>query len=124
MDLSLHTLPIPDGLSETSRREAKREREHLREGAEKVQTDHGLTFQWKKSGNVVPPDCLERAFVAQPPGQEDARAEEREEAFQRYREQQASRSDAQKEAQRQEDRAAHGEGTDMVNVVTGERWTT
>jgi hypothetical protein len=124
MDLSLHTLPIPDGLSETSRREAKRTRKRLREGAEKVEEDHGVVFRWKESGNVVPPDCLERAFIAQPPGQEAARTEEREEAFQRYRQQQANRTDAQKEAQRQEARAAHGEGTDMVNVVTGERWTT
>jgi hypothetical protein len=124
MDLSLHTLPIPDGLSETSRREAKRTRKRLRDRAEKVQTDHGLVFKWKESGNVVPPDCLERALVAQPPGQEAARTEEREEAFKRYRQQQADRSQAEKEAQRQDARAAHGEGTDMVNVVTGERWTT
>lgn len=124
MDLSIHTLPIPDGLSETPRREAKREREYLREHAEKVETEHGVAFRWKESGNVVPPDCLERALVSPPPGQEAARDEEREEAFQRYREQQAQRTEAQKEAQRREARAAHGEGTDMVNVVTGERWTT
>lgn len=123
MDLSLHTLPIPDDLSRTSTREAKRTRKRLRARAEKVDEEHGVVFRWEKPGNVVPIDVLERGLVSIPPGQEEARAEEREEAFQRYREQKANRA-AEKEAERREARAAHGEETDMVNVITGERWTT
>ena len=59
-----------------------------------------------------------------PSGQEDEHEREQDEALDAYCKAQAERTPEEIEAQRRAARAAHGPGVDMVNVVTGERFTT
>jgi hypothetical protein len=83
---------------------------------------------WNSNGNVPFDDMLEAAICI---GEDIDMAacrkarEEKQDAFLlKYFEAQANRSDEQIAEERFEARAAMGPGVEMVNVITGERYTT
>jgi len=83
-------------------------------------------YRWKTSGNVVPADILEKAgfLPAALAANKVARDKQTEEFLTAYVEAQKNRSAEQIDEERYEARAAMGPGVEMVNIVTGEKWTT
>lgn len=93
---------------------------------EKCDVDTAGVYRWKSSGNVVPGDILEKAGFspAALEANEVARDKQIGEFLTSYVEAQKNRSPEQIAEERFEARAAMGPGVDMVNIVTGEKWTT
>ena len=131
MQIHASTQPIPDDLPDWRRREVERTRERL-QGRTHWRTADGRTdfsdetmvVRWKESGKTVPPHVFEDAFMNVPSEQEDEHKRERDEALDAYRTAQEERTPEEVAAQRRRARSAHGPGVELVNVVTGERFTT
>jgi hypothetical protein len=81
-------------------------------------------IRWKSNDNVLFDDTLEEAGLTVPASQKAVRDREAAKAIRAYIEAQANRSDDEIAEQRAEARAAMGPGVEMVNVFTGERYTT
>lgn len=86
---------------------------------------------WKTNGNVIPLDFLRDNFVDAPAGQKAARDRQVAEQIADYRQSRKDYARNEPEAyaeqqaeQRAMARGAHGPGVEMVNVLTGERYTT
>lgn len=84
--------------------------------------DDGVA-RWDSNGYVIPRDIAE-AHGLDCPALRAARDAEIRAFAAECRAAAARRSPAQMAEQRAEARAAHGPGVKMVNVITGERWTT
>ena len=87
-------------------------------------------FRWN-SNNAVPHEDMLEDFVdaglmtqSQLEFSVNARKADMQVFAKQYREQQAKRSAEQIAEERFGARAAHGEGVTLVNVITGEKWTT
>jgi hypothetical protein len=87
--------------------------------------DKGV-YRWKSSDNVPPTDILEGAGFTEAELKINGLARDHQitQSLLKYAEAQKNRSDEQIAEERFEARAAMGPGVDMVNVVTGEKWTT
>jgi len=83
-------------------------------------------YRWKSSGNVVPNNILEEAGFspAALKANRDAWKIQSTEILRGYAEAQKNRTPEQIAEERFEARAAMGPGVDMVNILTGEKWTT
>ncbi len=94
--------------------------------AEDAYVDKEGLFRWKTNNSIPFADLLEEAGLSETniARHVAARQEETEAFLQEYAKRQASRSPEQIEEERAEARAAHGPGVTLVNVLTGERYTT
>jgi hypothetical protein len=81
-------------------------------------------YRWISNDNPLFDDTLEECGIEVPATQKEVRDREAAKAIRAYIEAQANRTEEQIAEQRFEARAAMGEGVEMVNVFTGERWTT
>lgn len=86
--------------------------------------------RWSSNGRCLPADCVRDLVdanlitVATAERTTDARERELAEFFQEYRQAQANRSQEQIREERAMARGAMGAGVRMVNVITGETYTT
>lgn len=96
-------------------RDAQRLREEFRTKA--VERD-GVLY-WTSSGNTVPPDVFHTAFCTPSPSHLAGHAKQVDEQISAYRERMKDYVPSAEEMF--EMRAAFGEGTTAVNVVTGQR---
>ena len=131
MQINASTQPIPDDLPDGRRREVKRTRERLQDrthwrtaDGRTDFSDETMVVRWTESGKAVPPHVFEDAFMNVPSGQEDEFRREQDEALDAHRTAQEERTPEEIEAQRRRARSTHGPGVELVNVVTGERFTT
>ena len=131
MNINASTQQIPADLPDWQRREVERTRERLEEGAHWRTADGCTDFsddtmavRWKESGKVVPPFVFEDAYMNIPSGQQVERERELDAALDGYRTAQEERTPEEVAMQRRRARAAHGPGVEIVNVATGERFTT
>lgn len=81
-------------------------------------------LRWSTNGNTVPMDICELGNWVYLEEQKEARQDEVQLAILRYKQAQRNRTPEEIEEQRFEARAAMGPGVVMVNVITGERYTT
>ena len=81
-------------------------------------------LRWCSNGNTVPMDICELGNWVYLEEQKEARQDEVQVAMFRYKQAQRNRTPEEIEEQRFEARAAMGTGVVMVNVITGERYTT
>jgi hypothetical protein len=79
---------------------------------------------WRSNDAVVPPSTFREAGLPVPPAQEAARDRYVEQSIGEYRAAMAQRTPEQIAEQRAEATAAMGRGVKMVNVLTGETFTT
>ena len=79
---------------------------------------------WRSNDAPVPTSTFRDAGLPVPPAQEAARDRYLEPILREYREAMAQRTPEQVAEQRAEARAAMGTGVEMVNVLTGEKYTT
>ena len=118
---SIYYRPTPDGWALD---DAKATRQFQEEGT----VDADGVFRWNSNGAVPPKDCLNAFRYLELPFKMGATLQAREaqleEATRRYREAQARRTPEQVAEERAMARAAHGPGVELVNVLTGERYTT
>jgi len=93
---------------------------------EKCNVDNNGVYRWKTSDNVVPDDILEKAGFTDEglAANKVARDIQITKSLTAYIEAQKNRSPEQIAEAQFEARAAHGPGVEMVNVLTGEKWTT
>ena len=83
--------------------------------------DGGRTWRWASNDRCCPLDaCEEYGIPVDPVAQEAAREREMDEFLAEYRANYTGPSDE----ERVEARAAMGPGVEMVNAITGHRWTT
>lgn len=91
-------------------------------------TNH--TIRWNSNGRCLPADCVEDLYNADlinstvVAATEAARKEETAMLLKQYRVAQANRSKEQIEEERAMARSAMGAGVEMVNIITGEKFTT
>lgn len=84
-------------------------------------TDDGKVWRWCSNDHVCPLDCLdEYGIPADKAAQQAARDAELVAFAEQYRQNYKGPS----AEERAEARAAHGPGVELVNVLTGRRWTT
>lgn len=87
-------------------------------------------IRWNSNNRCLPADCVEELYDAGLINStvvsvtEAARDAETQQFFAEYRTAQANRTPEQIAEERMMARGAMGEGVDMVNVLTGERYTT
>ncbi len=88
--------------------------------------DASGVYRWKKSNNVVPADILKNAGLSEAicAVNDKARNEQITAHLLAYRDAQLNRSPEEIAEQQAEARAAMGSGVEMVNAITGERFTT
>lgn len=79
---------------------------------------------WKSNDAVIPPFVYDDALVEVPAAQKAAYDVDTAEFMKAYRTGRANRSKAEIAEERAEARAAHGPGVKLVNVITGESYTT
>lgn len=93
---------------------------------EKCNVDANGVYRWKTSDNVVPGDILEAAGFTDEglAANKVARDEQITRSLKAYTEAQRNRTPEQIAEQQFEARAAFGTGVELVNAITGERWTT
>lgn len=93
---------------------------------EKCNVDANGVYRWKSSDNVVPGDILENAgFTTDALAvNKVARDEQITRSLAAYAEAQRNRSPEQIAEEQFEARAAFGSGVELVNAITGEKWTT
>jgi hypothetical protein len=85
--------------------------------------DGGRTWRWCSNGQVVPLDaCREYGIPCDGKAQAAAREAETDAFLAQYRAQRAGRQPSDEE--RAEARAAHGPGVRIVDIITGEGFTT
>lgn len=85
------------------------------------QDDSGA-WHWNSNDAVIPLDCLEEAgFDFDPAVQQNARDAELRDLVQRMREAEDRMTDEERAERDFEMRAAFGEGTTVVNVLTGRK---
>ena len=83
---------------------------------------------WKKSGNFLPAECIEKLMhtpyktVISAEATARAREKQDQEAIERYRQAQEKRSAEQRAEQKAEMKAAFGTGSTIVDILTGERY--
>lgn len=116
--MSLTFLPIPTNLQPLQLREVARVREML------LETDEAPdgVLRWVTNGNVVGPVTLRDGFVACPPRQQAAYEQYVYEACRAHTRARALAPPSAEE--RFEALAAHGPGVELVDVISGRRWTT
>lgn len=115
---TLTYLPIPADLHFWRQRETLHLREQL-VSPEHVYAKCGI-LHWCSNNAVVPPYVYRDAFVQCPTGQQVAYLNEQDRFLDEYR----KISHEPTAEQRAEARAAHGPGVTLVNVLTGQQWTT
>ena len=81
-------------------------------------------LRWTTNDRVVPADIMEKIDWPHKAEMDAARDADLDAFMVSYREAQANRTPEQIAEERFEARAAHGPGVEMVNVFTGERYTT
>lgn len=93
---------------------------------EKCNVDDNGVYRWKTSNNVVPGDILEKAGFTDEglAANKVARDIQITESLTAYVESQKNRSPEQIAEAQFGARAAHGPGVEIVNFLTGEKWTT
>lgn len=100
-----------------------------------VENFHNTTIRnneirWNSNGRCLPADCVAELYDAGLINStvvtvtEGARNTEMKEFFQEYRVAQANRTAEQIQEERAMARGAMGAGVDMVDIITGERYTT
>ena len=95
--------------------------------ADQIWTDDGV-IRWKSNNSVPPDECLDNMISTGLITIQDAvysktvRSAEQEKFFAEYRERMKDWEPSDEE--RYEARSAHGPGVELVNVITGKRWTT
>lgn len=93
---------------------------------EKCNVDANGVYRWKTSNNVVPGDILEAAGFTDEglAANKVARDIQITETLTAYVKSQRNRSPEQIAEQQFGARAAFGTGVELVNAITGEKWTT
>ena len=87
-------------------------------------------LRWKSNNRCLMSDAMEELFLADKVTEmvvratKIARDKENEEFLEEYRKAQANRTADEIAEQRMEARAAMGPGVEMVNIITGETYTT
>ena len=108
------------------RREAERNLQRVVDGDGFTIVDG--VMRWDSNGNVVPKEWVDLAIHAGLPADAEASDAVRDAEFAvflaEYREMRKNRTPEQIEEERFEARAAHGPGVELVNVLTGETFTT
>ncbi len=92
----------------------------------KCNIDAEGVYRWRRSDNVVPNDILKNVGLSAAilDANDKARNEQITAHLLEYRAAQLNRSPEEIAEQRTEAHAAMGPGVEMVNVITGERYTT
>lgn len=93
--------------------------------SECFRTEDGI-YRWKANGEVPPADIIAKLglSLAQEAAHAAARRADITQRLAEYRTAQTARTTAQIAEERAQARAAHGSGAKLVNVVTGETFTT
>lgn len=118
MPTTLTLLPLPANLQAWCLTDIERLRDAL---TSRTYTVDGVLI-WNTNDRPVPPHVFEGAFVQEPEGQEAAHAANQSAAIAEYI---AARKGKPVSAEeRYEARAAHGPGVELVDVLTGDRFTT
>jgi len=102
-------------------------REYTREDLnDQSNVDSEGVYRWKSSNNVIPGDILKTAGFSTEELRINAVARnvQVEEFLTQYVEHQQNRSPDQVAEDRYEALAAMGTGVEIVNIITGEKWTT
>ena len=99
----------------------------------KFETDiyyEGDVIRWKRSGNAIPEDIMyfwrDEGLIgdAEITATAEARSADLSKALERYREARENMTDEQRAEEAAERRAAFGSGQRVINVFTGEEYTT
>lgn len=111
--------------------ERKWERERAESTAKNLKEDATITdgvIRWNTNNSVPPADIVEfAAYLGMPVDVEKskvARDKDTDEFFKRYRERQANLTEEEKAERAFEMRAAFGPGEKVINIITGEEFTT
>jgi hypothetical protein len=99
----------------------QKRREMLRQWITEDTYELDGALRWKSNDHVVPPSTFEDAGLEVPADQRDARDRDAEESIERYR---ANQPAEPSDEERAEARAAHGPGVELVDAITGRRYTT
>lgn len=102
----------------------KREQVRLQASLRNETYEQDGAVLWKSNDAVIAPSTFREAGLPVPPAQEAARDRYVEQSIGEYRAAMAQRTPEQIAEQRAEATAAMGRGVKMVNVLTGETFTT
>ena len=106
----------------------KKELDRIADQLRHTITESGGILRWSESGNIPPKEYLLYADYLRLPFQMkrtlEAREVEEQFAIEQYKENRKNMTAEDLEEERLEARAAHGPGVTLVNVLTGEKYTT
>lgn len=122
------TTPTQDKLNDPRpwvRNEAKREIEYIRTKREGEDfTIRAGVMRWTSNGSIVPEECAEAAAYIGLPVDTAKHATARDADTRRFLAEYRRNYTGPSREERMEARAAFGPGVELVNAITGKRWTT